>query len=47
MRARNHVSLKRLKALSEGTEPIPSGYLPPRGSGLEGHVKGSSRPAAS
>jgi hypothetical protein len=46
VRARNRVSLRRLKALSEGTEPIPSGYLPPRDSGVEGHVKGSSGPAA-
>jgi Polyketide cyclase / dehydrase and lipid transport len=43
---RNNVSLRRLKALSEGKEPIPGGYLPPRGSEAEGHVTGSSGPAA-
>jgi uncharacterized protein YndB with AHSA1/START domain len=43
---RNNVSLRRLKALSEGNEPIPDGYLPPRGSEAEGHVTGSSGPAA-
>ncbi len=43
---RNNVSLRRLKALSEGNEPIPDGYLPSRDSEAEGHVKGSSGPAA-
>jgi uncharacterized protein YndB with AHSA1/START domain len=43
---RNNVSLRRLKALSEGNEPIPQGYLPPRDSEAEGHVTGSSGPAA-
>jgi len=39
---RNNVSLRRLKALSEGNEPIPGGYLPSRDSDAEGHVTGSS-----
>jgi uncharacterized protein YndB with AHSA1/START domain len=43
---RNNVSLRRLKALSEGTEPIPEGYLPSRNGDAEGHVTGSSGPAA-
>jgi hypothetical protein len=43
---RNNVSLRRLKALSEGNEPIPHGYLPSRDSEAEGHVTGSSGPAA-
>jgi uncharacterized protein YndB with AHSA1/START domain len=42
---RNNVSLRRLKALSEGNEPIPDGYLPSRDSDAEGHVTGSSGPA--
>jgi hypothetical protein len=46
VRLRNRVSLRRLKALAEGTEPIPEGYLPARHSGEEGHVRGSSGPAA-
>lgn len=46
VRVRNHVSLKRLKALAEGLEAIPEGFLPPRHSGVEGHVKGSSGPTA-
>jgi uncharacterized protein YndB with AHSA1/START domain len=46
VRLRNRVSLRRLKALAEGAEPIPGGYLPPRDSGEEGHVTGSSGPAA-
>jgi uncharacterized protein YndB with AHSA1/START domain len=45
VRVRNRVSLRRLKALSEGNEPIPDGYLPPRESEDEGHVTGSSGPA--
>jgi uncharacterized protein YndB with AHSA1/START domain len=44
---RNNVSLRRLKALAEGKEPIPQGYLPSRDSEIEGHVTGSSGPAAS
>jgi uncharacterized protein YndB with AHSA1/START domain len=43
---RNNVSLRRLKALSEGKEPIPDGYLPARDGEAEGHVTGSSGPAA-
>jgi uncharacterized protein YndB with AHSA1/START domain len=43
---RNNVSLRRLKALSEGNEPIPGGYLPSRDSNVEGHVTSSSGPAA-
>ena len=43
---RNNVSLRRLKALSEGKEPIPRGHLPPRDSDAVGHVTGSSGPAA-
>jgi uncharacterized protein YndB with AHSA1/START domain len=46
VRLRNNVSLRRLKALSEGNEPIPGGYLPSRDSDAEGHVTGSSGPAA-
>ncbi len=42
---RNRVSLRRLKALSEGSEPIPDGVLPPRGSNAEGHVTAGSGPA--
>jgi uncharacterized protein YndB with AHSA1/START domain len=43
---RNNVSLRRLKALSEGKEPIPDGYLPSREDKADGHVTGSSGPAA-
>jgi uncharacterized protein YndB with AHSA1/START domain len=46
VRLRNAESLRRLKALAEGAEPIPSGPLPPRDSPVEGEVKGSSQPAA-
>jgi len=46
LRFRNSVSLRRLKALSEGKEPIPDGYLPSRNTTGEGHVTGSSGPAA-
>jgi uncharacterized protein YndB with AHSA1/START domain len=46
VRLRNRVSLRRLKALAEGAEPIPDGYLPSRESRKEGHVTGSSGPAA-
>ena len=45
MRMRNHESLKRLKRLAEGDEPIPVGDLPPRGHPSEGWVTGSSAPA--
>jgi polyketide cyclase/dehydrase/lipid transport protein len=44
VRLRNNISLRRLKALSEGSEAIPTGYLPTRASGVEGHVTGSSAP---
>lgn len=43
---RNGASLRRLKALSEGNEPIPEGYLPSRDGEAEGQVTGSSGPAA-
>lgn len=46
VRLRNKESLRRLKALAEGREAIPGGELPPRGSGREASVQGSSRPAA-
>lgn len=46
LRIRNRVSLRRLKALAEGAEPVPEGYLPSRGSGETGHVTGSSAPPA-
>jgi len=42
---RNAESLRRLKALAEGSEPIPDGALPPRRSPAEGAVTGSSTPA--
>jgi hypothetical protein len=45
MRLRNAESLRRLKRLAEGSEPIPGGDLPPRG-GPEAWITGSSRPAA-
>ena len=45
IRLRNHESLRRLRALAEGDEPIPSGTLPPRHSPREAAVQGSSRPA--
>jgi uncharacterized protein YndB with AHSA1/START domain len=47
VRLRNRTSLRRLKALAEGSEPIPAGHLPPRDSGEEGHVTAGSGPAAS
>jgi len=31
IRLRNAESLRRLKRLAEGTEPMPDGILPPRG----------------
>lgn len=45
---RNAESLRRLKALAEGSEPIPDGALPPRRGVAEGAVTvtGSSRPAS-
>jgi uncharacterized protein YndB with AHSA1/START domain len=46
VRVRNHESLRRLKALAEGEEPIPGGTLPPRESPREADVQGSSKPAA-
>ncbi len=46
LRIRNRESLRRLKALAEGREPIPKGELPPRGSDREAHITGSSAPAA-
>jgi uncharacterized protein YndB with AHSA1/START domain len=46
IRLRNHESLRRLKALAEGDEAIPTGDLPPRESPREASIKGSSRPAA-
>jgi uncharacterized protein YndB with AHSA1/START domain len=45
IRLRNHESLRRLKALAEGDEPIPAGDLPRRESPREAAVEGSSRPA--
>jgi carbon monoxide dehydrogenase subunit G len=45
IRLRNAESLRRLKALAEGSEPIPTGALPERQSQAEGAVKGSSTPA--
>jgi uncharacterized protein YndB with AHSA1/START domain len=45
VRLRNQESLRRLKALAEGEEAIPTGALPPRESPREASVKGSSRPA--
>lgn len=45
VRLRNRESLRRLKALAEGDEAIPTGSLPPRESEREAAVKGSSRPA--
>ncbi len=46
VRLRNRVSVRRLKALAEGAEPIPEGYLPARTSGAMGHVTGSTAPPA-
>jgi uncharacterized protein YndB with AHSA1/START domain len=45
VRLRNHESLRRLKAIAEGREPIPPGSLPRRGSDAEADVTASSRPA--
>jgi hypothetical protein len=46
MRLRNAESLRRLKRLAEGDEPMPAGELPPRGDG-EAWITPSSRAAAS
>jgi len=46
IRIRNRESLRRLKALAEGKEPIPGGELPPRDGDREAHITGSSGPAA-
>lgn len=46
IRIRNRESLRRLKALAEGKEPIPGGELPPRDSAREAHITGGSGPAA-
>lgn len=46
IRLRNAESLRRLKALAEDSEPIPTGTLPARESPEEAAVKGSSQPAA-
>ena len=45
IRIRNAESLRRLKALAEGREQIPSGVLPPRGSDREAHITANSGPA--
>ena len=45
IRLRNAESLRRLKRLAEGDEPLPEGELPPRGRG-EAWITASSRPAA-
>jgi uncharacterized protein YndB with AHSA1/START domain len=45
VRLRNRESLRRLKALAQGDEPIPAGSLPPREHPAEAAVQGSSRPA--
>jgi uncharacterized protein YndB with AHSA1/START domain len=45
MRLRNAESLRRLKRLAQGDEPVPQGDLPARG-GEEAWITGSSRPAA-
>lgn len=46
VRLRNAESLRRLKALAEGSEAIPQGELPARESDAEGSVKASSQPAS-
>ncbi|MDO8212186.1 SRPBCC family protein [Conexibacter sp. CPCC 206217] len=45
VRLRNRESLRRLKALAERREPIPTGTLPARESDAEAFVEASSRPA--
>jgi hypothetical protein len=47
IRIRNRESLRRLKALAEGKEPIPDGDLPPRDNDREAHITASSAPAVS
>jgi uncharacterized protein YndB with AHSA1/START domain len=46
IRLRNAESLRRLKRLAEGTEPIPGGTLPPREAATEAAITASSAPAA-
>lgn len=46
VRLRNAESLRRLKALAEETEPMPTGPLPSTGAEAEGSVTASSRPAS-
>jgi uncharacterized protein YndB with AHSA1/START domain len=46
LRLRNAESLRRLKALAEGSEPIPAGVLPTRQDPAEAAIKGSSQPVA-
>lgn len=46
IRLRNRESLRRLKALAEGKEPIPGGELPSRDSDHEAHITAGSGPAA-
>lgn len=46
VRLRNAESLKRLKRIAEGDEPLPRGTLPPRDSPAEGKVTASSKPAS-
>lgn len=46
VRLRNAESLRRLKALAEGSEPMPTGPLPPRDAPHEGEVTASSAPAS-
>lgn len=45
VRLRNHQSLRRLKALAEGAEPVPQGPLPAREDEGEGEVSAGSMPA--
>lgn len=45
IRIRNTESLRRLKALAEGREQIPSGVLPGRGSAREAHITANGGPA--
>ncbi len=47
VRTRNRESLRRLKALAERKEPMPTGELPTRDDDREAHVTASSRPAPS
>ena len=43
LRARNAASLRRLKALAEGTETMPTGDLPARESAAEASIRSASR----